>query len=416
MTAGYWRHSIATVETHLCKSDGSWSPCDGGGEAGTEGDGYCATGYRGPRCELCDGPAYTRYFDRLEARCHDCGDMTARTAVLLSIVLVLVLLTAMGGSVFARRLMGADACGRLLQLLRSARTIWEQAGMRCKVKTLVGFYQCLGAVPSVYNVQPPLGLEEYTRWIHLLELPSEFERIFLVPTACLGDYSTRIWVGSTWQLAIIAACATCLVGAECVQRCSRRGDQSIAASIRAALAAGVQRALPLTLGLTFLVLPSTSTRIFRAFLCETFEYDEGTSRHYLYADLTLSCDSDEYETTKATAFAMLALWPVGIPLLYVLLLWVSRVAIRRGDTTQLSLATRFLWADYEAEALWWEPLEMWRKLTVTGWVLLIQDAEQARVIVALFVSITFCVLNLRFRPLRRCALLQLLELDHQNEN
>jgi hypothetical protein len=50
----------------------------------------------------------------------------------------------------------------------------------------------------------------------------------------------------------------------------------------------------------------------------------------------------------------------------------------------------------------WEPLEMCRKLILTGWVLLIsEDAEQARVMVALLVSITFFGLNLRFRPLRR---------------
>jgi len=61
------------------------------------------------------------------------------------------------------------------------------------------------------------------------------------------------------------------------------------------------------------VVPSTSMRIFRSFNCETFEYDQETSRRYLYADLTLSCDSDEYEATQSTAFAMLALWPVGIP-------------------------------------------------------------------------------------------------------
>ena len=48
--------------------------------------------------------------------------------------------------------------------------------------------------------------------------------------------------------------------------------------------------LPLSLGLTFLVVPSTSTRIFRAFVCETFQYDEDTPRRYLYADLALSCD------------------------------------------------------------------------------------------------------------------------------
>jgi len=399
MTARYWRHSTATVETHFCKTDGSWSPCHGGGDAGFEGDGYCARGYRGPRCELCDGPAYSRFFDKLEARCHDCGDMGQRTTILVCVMLLLILLAAIGGNpAITRRLRGLDACDKLWRWAGYAQTIWHQAGMRYKVKLLVGFYQCLAAVPSVYNLQPPLGLEYLTRLIHLLELPSEFERIFVVPTACLGDYSTRIWVGSTWPLVLIVACTVCLFGSEFVQRCGQRDDQTL---VRGALTAGLQRVLPLALSLTFLVLPSTSTRIFRAFLCETFEFDEGTSRRYLYADLTLSCDSDEYESTKATAFVMLAVWPVGVPMLYGVLLWASRESIRRGELTQLNLATRYMWGDYEAATFWWEPLEMCRKLTLTGWVLQIHgDAEQARVIVALFVSITFFGLNLRFKPLR----------------
>ena len=41
-------------------------------------------------------------------------------------------------------------------------------------------------------------------------------------------------------------------------------------------------------------------------------------------------------------------------------------------------------------------------LLAAGWVLIIsEESEQARVIVAIFVSITFFGLNLRFQPLRR---------------
>jgi hypothetical protein len=203
----------------------------------------------------------------------------------------------------------------------------------------------------------------------------------------------------------------CFVGTEVARRCSPADDRSLAAHIRDALSTGLQRTLPLTLGLTFLVLPSTSTRIFRAFKCETFQYDDddGTSRRYLYADLALSCDSDEYEATKTMAFAMLAFWPMGIPLLYVILLWASRDALRTGNPTSLSRATAYLSADY-CYTYWvplgfWEPLEMCRKLILTGWVLMIRgNAEQARVIAAIFVSISFFGLNLRFRPQRRCAM------------
>jgi hypothetical protein len=96
-------------------------------------------------------------------------------------------------------------------------------------------------------------------------------------------------------------------------------------------------------------------------------------RRYLYANLALSCDSKEYQTTQATAFAMLALWPVGAPLLYAALLWASRDALRTGTPTSLIRATAFLSDDfcysYRLPLGWWEPLEMCRKLTLTGWVL-----------------------------------------------
>jgi hypothetical protein len=44
---------------------------------------------------------------------------------------------------------------------------------------------------------------------------------------------------------------------------------------------------------------------------------------------------------------------------------------------------------------------MMRKLVVTGWVLMIQDAEQARVLVALLVSVAFLSLHLFIKPLER---------------
>ena len=49
---------------------------------------------------------------------------------------------------------------------------------------------------------------------------------------------------------------------------------------------------------------------------------------------------------------------------------------------------------------------MCRKLVLSGWVLLISEkAEQARVLVALFVSIAFLAMRFSLRPLRRCATL-----------
>jgi hypothetical protein len=127
--------------------------------------------------------------------------MGVRSTILLGVMLLLILVIAIGGNpAITRHVQRVRACSALLRWLGHTQTIWKRAGMRHKLKAFVGFYQCIAAVPSVYNVQPPLGLEHLTRWIHLLELPSEFERIFVVPAACLGDYRTQIWIGSTCRL------------------------------------------------------------------------------------------------------------------------------------------------------------------------------------------------------------------------
>ena len=70
--------------------------------------------------------------------------------------------------------------------------------------------------------------------------------------------------------------------------------------------------------------------------------------------------------------------------------------------TALSRATAFLWSDYTPETFFWEPLEMMRKIVLTGGVLLIPDGfEQGRVLLALLTSILFLTMHLVFKPLLR---------------
>jgi hypothetical protein len=101
---------------------------------------------------------------------------------------------------------------------------------------------------------------------------------------------------------------------------------------------------------------------------------------------------------------MSVLWPIGTPLLYGVLLWRARHAIRLRTPTTLSRATMFLWDDYKTNSFWWEPLEMCRKLTLVGWVLPISEkSEEARIVVALLVSVALLALHFAIRPLKRCA-------------
>ena len=57
------------------------------------------------------------------------------------------------------------------------------------------------------------------------------------------------------------------------------------------------------------------------------------------------------------AYVMLVVWPLGVPLLYAVLLYMARTAITTSSQTVLSESIRFITADYNSYAFWWEPLE-----------------------------------------------------------
>ena len=220
-----------------------------------------------------------------------------------------------------------------------------------------GFYQCVGAMPTVLNVASPAGVDRYTWWARaLLELPTKLGVEMFVPGSCLGGYHRRLVVGSLWPLALVLFVAVGSVSFDLARRFSKQGHSSIRSAVQGAL----WRTLPLVLVLTFILVPSTSSRIFSAFQCDSFAYDDasGQTREFLRADYSLDCDSDEYLSIRRDAYVFVAMRPIGVPLLYAVLLGASRRALFANKPTLLSNSIRFTVADYTTYAFWWEPLEV----------------------------------------------------------
>ncbi|KAL1507405.1 hypothetical protein AB1Y20_008247 [Prymnesium parvum] len=398
----YWRLSVEARRPVRCKSYGDWSPCRGGDDPGRDGDGYCAPGYVGPRCEGCEGPAYSRYFDKWTARCEPCGDLGAYSSI-AAVVCVLVLGTVafavqQNGSVpsYARKLRARMQLSRL-------HALWNKGGMRYKVKAFVGLYQCVASIPSVFNISPPT--DDYLLHIlNIIEFPVDIEGI-VVPSSCLGDYRTRLWIGSTWPLVLLAVCTVCVLASVWWQHMRDSQSEDISSTMTAmhtAWPVGLERTLPLMVGITFLLVPSTSTRIFKTFLCDSYEYSATETRSYLHEDPLLSCQSDEYFATRNIAYGMMVVWPIGVPLFYALLLQATDRALREHRPTVLVKGAAFLSDDYHRRACWWEPIEMCRKLALTGWVLLINEQiVLLRVVVAVLICIMFFIIRLSIQPLQR---------------
>eukprot|EP00966_Prymnesium_polylepis_P220457 5099410-Prymnesium_polylepis.1 len=149
------------------------------------------------------------------------------------------------------------SCGWSARPRRCGRVAF--GGDAVQGKALVGFCQCISAVPSVFHVVPPVGLEEYTRWIDLLELPADLENIF-ISSACFGEYRKRhpvVLVSSSPVVLTLVFAAELLHGS-----CPPSPSSSCQARQQ-----GSSR-------------PS-----------ESIEYGNGQTRRYLVADLALSCDA-----------------------------------------------------------------------------------------------------------------------------
>jgi hypothetical protein len=152
-------------------------------------------------------------------------------------------------------------------------------------------------------------------------LEFEFGLNVVIPSSCFGSYYNRLLIGSCWPLVLLCVTAISFTGWGMVQDArkmehallSRRERRRDRWDVRASMLKGLQRTLPLALVVTFILVPSTATRIFKTFKCERIKYDETNYRRYLREDMSLSCDSGEYKRTETVAFVMLAIWPAGLP-------------------------------------------------------------------------------------------------------
>ena len=79
---------------------------------------------------------------------------------------------------------------------------------------------------------------------------------------------------------------------------------------------------------TYLVLPGVSSVIFRYFICTNIDPDgvlPGPQR-YMVEDYSISCSSDRYLFGFVWALIMVVVYPVGIPLMYFVLLYQVCIA------------------------------------------------------------------------------------------
>jgi len=231
----------------------------------------------------------------------------------------------------------------------------------------------------------------------------------VMPSACLGSFTERLWLKAAIPLLILVllVIGSVLVAAAVEAQSRSLPEDRIARRIAILAAAwhGMIRMLPLVLVSLFVIIPSVCSRIFSTFSCAGFGYDDALDevQYFLNADFSLMCDGDDYKEAVGLASILIFVWPVGIPILFLGLLLASRVNVD-GWPIALSRAVQFLHIEYRSEFFYWELVEVGRKLVLTGFLLLIPlKLTLLRLVVAILLTIAHLVVLQAASPYKQTS-------------
>ena len=156
----------------------------------------------------------------------------------------------------------------------------------------------------------------------------------------------------------------------------------------------------------FIVLPTTSTSIIRTFHCERF----GTYGEYLVADFSINCDGAAHRRMMIFASIMVALYPIGVPMLFLVLLTKDRDAINpRGfDFDFSAIAQRNadpsitvlkpLFEPFKPSLWFFEVIDLWRRILMLGTLVLVPGGRPVRAAVGLFLALMFAAVYRELEP------------------
>ncbi|CAN0242647.1 unnamed protein product, partial [Scytosiphon promiscuus] len=263
---------------------------------------------------------------------------------------------------------------------------------RCSSSTLQGLIAAaviaalvaLCAIATIFNVTYPGVYQDFLSAIDIVN----FDLGSVLAAGCMWsgiDFHDRLLISTLGPLVVAGFLA--MTYRIAMLRNGAAGNAAAAEKIR-------HKHQTALLFLTFLVYSSVSSMVFQTFACETL--DDGIE--YLRADYSIHCTDAKHVAFEVYAGIMILVYPVGIPLLYAILLYQRRdVLSDAGADKTEAQSISSLWEPYRRERYYYEVVECGRRIMLTGVVVFIfpNDATQIAITIpiALFFSAVFDVLS-----------------------
>ena len=433
---GYWRLTNRTLDARECAESvaeatakaklagedqelelfdhnvDQFGPCVGGnfshaGEDGLRRGAYCRPGHEGPLCLSC--VKESTYFDDGTQQCEDCSKRSVGLVLFTTIVGVALLLVL---AAVCYRKCNPNATGpRQRAVRKTASRLYMRATMLVRdthllvrLKIMVGFYQVVGVLRTTYRVKLPAEYDDYLGWLAWM---GDLSTGLILPNGCVGDAQQRLVLAGLVPVLLLGLIALLAVGRRLAIHARLRIWAMERPPLLEELRAGFMDALPVLLPLSYVFVTNIATQAFAVFDCVSFEADAATGKRRLYmsTDYSVACDDDDasYAPLKRLAI-VLVVAVTSLPVLYFILLYFSRRAIKHHAPTVLSRACYFLWHEYEPGSWWFEPVNQVRKLFLTGFVMMLPERmPKARPLAGMVVTLSFVCVMMYLDPYKSVA-------------
>ena len=402
--SGYFRLSNASDDVRRCpdaaencegksECDLSSSGCSGGNSSS-----LCRGQLQGVYCRLCSqsNQYYVAAAGATTAHCAECGNTIGVTLGLAVSFVAGILLVLF---IFARAKRKASYTTRKL-----VASFTKQFAPMSKLKILINFFMIASKVDSVYDVSLPADVRAVLRFsLQLFSLGIQGFTTTSLQCVGLSGYVSRLVFFMVFPpIAVLVILAAFWLGSnrssvragffhQTNKADPRVSSSTVPARSRTAL---IQRALPTILKVVFVLYPLVSTAAFEGFPC--YEFEDG--RGWLIADVAIECRTPDHNRATLLAWVAVIIYPVGLWLSNLMLLWRARDAIKGGKQTPLSRSIAFLFKEYEPEFYWWELAEMLRKFLLVGLFVVFEPGSITQIITGTIVCAVYLMIQLQARP------------------
>ena len=389
------------------------------------GDEACGSSYEGPLCGVC---IHNHYYSSSTDTCEDCASALIDGAT-LTVLMVVILCCCYGLFFFQRtlreqkvesfddfailifvkfKLVDPDIYTNCPQAINENISTFNHR-LRARLKTYVIFYQVVASLSFVLNYDdlPPL----YSRVASL----GSVVNIDISQTSFCScffggkfDFIDRLLFDTIYPVVVLAILYF-------IYRCHSYLKYSKSSNVTNDNEQKNQmeilhgRYFEIYLLFIYIILPSLTARIFQTFSCRSIDPDDvdDGDNYFLRADYSISCHSSRYYFIRVWASLMIFVYPVLVPMYYFRLLYMNKVAIQAhipylvdsSDEGRVLKPFKFLFSSYKPMFWYWESVEIFFRLTMTGFLVLAAYlGGVGQLLIGFFLAFFFVKLYENFEP------------------